>query len=234
MAEIPAGYDPMGPTPVGLPDKKGNPFNPSIHQVYKTGRAFLNRVGEWVLKGGRPKKDAPPVSAPEKTPEKAPEKVVLEGLPAPVDEGDLVKDAIKHSPKAIPNTPPVLETIPQGQEIKGLESVPQPPAGMPPVSPQASVENAQLEASARSAVVLAEGILVMTFGQSQTHSKEERETRLNEWKLFLQDKPGFSLPPWAVLVLGYGLQVAARADKPDFQKRCAAWGARFKKWFGRG
>lgn len=230
MSELPTGYDPLGPTPEGLLDTKGNPFNTALHQAYNGGRAFLTKAGEWVKKGGRPKTGAAPVSGAAKASEKAPEKVI-----------DPIAAHETKNPAEGLSTPGVT----QPAKVKGaaasvipddaLNEAANPPApGMPTVPGNASVENAQLEASARAAVVFAESMLVVTLGASQGHTKEERETRLAEWKLFLADKPGFALPPWAVLICGYGVQVAARADKPDFQKRVASWGARFKKWFGKG
>lgn len=230
MAEIPTGYDPFGPTAEGLLDKKGTPFNPSLHQAYKGGRAFLTRVGEWVKKGGRPKADAAPVSPAAKPAEKGVQKVIdpiaaheaknpAEGLSTPgVTQPAKVKGA-------------AASVIPED----ALNEAANPPApGMPPVSPNASVENAKLEASSRAAVLASEGLLVLVFGQSQAHTKDEREARLEEWRLFLEGTPGFQLPPWMTLALGYAIQVSARADKPDFQKRCAMWGGKFKKWFGKG
>ena len=225
MADIPAGYDPMGPTAEGLLDNKGTPFNPSIHQAYKGGRAFLTRMGEWVKKGGRPKTDAPPVSTPEKGAEKA------------VETGAKGFDPNLHFKERKP-VAAVAEKAADGASLPSEASDPVAsaaiPSAAPAVDPGASGQNPQLEASSRAAVVFAESLLVLTLGASQGHTKEEREARLNEWKLFLADKPGFALPPWAVLIGGYGMQVAARSDKSDFQKRCAMWGAKFKKWFGRG
>lgn len=231
MAELPSGYDPMGPTAVGLPDKNGTPFNPSIHQAYKGGRAFLTRLGEWVRKGGRPKNEAAPVSAPAAPAEKAPAPVLPKGLPAPVDEGDLIKRAVENSPAPIPNTPPPLEPLPEGVTLNGVDSVPapKPEAGTP-----AAVAVTELDATAKSAVVLAETLLVMALGRDMVHSADERAALMEGWRGFLADKEAVRVPPWAALCIGYLTVVSVRADKPGFQKRCEAWAGRFKRWFGRG
>lgn len=237
MAELPAGYDPYGPTAEGLLDKRGTPFNPSIHQVLKTGRAFLTRAGEWVKKGGRPKASETPVSAGEKAPAKAPETGAKAFNPAahfterkPVAVAP--EKAAETPAETLPKKPVAGASLPTeaGDPVTASAA----PGGMSAVPANASVEDAKLEASSRAAVLASEGLLCLVFGPSQAHSKDEREARLNEWRLFLEGTPGFQLPPWMTLALGYTMQVSSRADKPDFQKRCAMWAGKFKKWFGKG
>lgn len=229
--ELPAGYDPFGPTPEGLVDRKGTPFNPSLHQAYKGGRAFLSRVGEWVKKGGRPKVAETPVSTAQKPLEKGVAPVIPKGLPTPVDEGDLIKKAVANSPKPIPNTPPPLAPLPEGVTLNGVETI---PAQKPESGSPEAVTISELDATAKSAVVLAETLLVMALGKDMVHTGDERAALLEGWKGFLVDKEGIRVPPWAALSIAYLTVVGARADKPNFQKRCEGWAARFKKWFGKG